>query len=215
MQKKKGCLIVILGVFAVFAIIGIVMALTMKPEDMKTGIAKYIDVTDEQGKQIDENLKKCGIEELKAAEHDELLDNAHFKGETGYRLSDDNAKNIILYLDGDKKTYLVKYADYTLYEDNSSSAKLSDYVITTNEATDIEIKCENVVKNILKSPSTAKFPNITEWKMKKEKNIFTVQSYVDSQNSFGATMRSEFQIVVDTKKNEIQSFIFDGNELIK
>ena len=50
---------------------------------------------------------------------------------------------------------------------------------------------------------------------KQEKNIFTVQSYVDAQNSFGAETRSNFQFVIDMDSDTIQSFIFDGEELIK
>ena len=75
--------------------------------------------------------------------------------------------------------------------------------------------CQEKVKEILKSPSTAKFPVYTEWGFKQEKNIFTVQGYVDAQNSFGAETRSNFQFVIDMDSDTIQSFIFDGEELIE
>lgn len=42
----------------------------------------------------------------------------------------------------------------------------------------------------------------------------TVQGYVDAQNSFGAETRSKFQFIIDTDTNTIQSFIFDGQEMI-
>ena len=48
----------------------------------------------------------------------------------------------------------------------------------------------------------------------KNKNIITVQSYVDSQNGFGAMIRSEFQFIIDTDTDTIQSLIFDGQEMI-
>ena len=55
---------------------------------------------------------------------------------------------------------------------------------------------EDKVKQALKAPSTAKFPDgmfdQDQWKMSKKNNIVTVQSYVDSQNSFGAMLRSDF-----------------------
>ena len=63
-------------------------------------------------------------------------------------------------------------------------------------------------------PSFLKFPNYTEWGFGKEKNIMTVQGYVDAQNSFGAETRSKFQFIIDTDTNTIQSFIFDGQEMI-
>ncbi|HGS9087754.1 hypothetical protein I6A86_08825 [Clostridioides difficile] len=49
----------------------------------------------------------------------------------------------------------------------------------------------------------------------KNKEEIVVQSYVDSQNSFGATMRSEFQIIFTSDGKDVKSFIFDGKEMIK
>ena len=49
---------------------------------------------------------------------------------------------------------------------------------------------------------------------KKEKNILTVQGYVDAQNSFGAELRSKFQFIIDSDTNTITSYIFDGQEMI-
>lgn len=211
--KKKGCLIVLLGVLGFFIVVGVIMSMTM--DKVKTGIAQHIDVTTEQGKEIDSILKKCGIENLKSASHDELLDNAHEDKETGYRLSTNETKNIILYLNSNKKVNSIRYADYDLYANNSVVANIQDYIITQNEASKYQLLCQEKVKEILKSPKSAKFPLITEWGMAKEKNIIKIQSYVDSQNSFGAELRSNFQLTVDTDDNTIKSFIFDGKELLK
>ena len=41
-----------------------------------------------------------------------------------------------------------------------------------------------------------------------------MQAYVDSENSFGAKLRSEFQIKYDKNKNVV-SLIIDGVEYIK
>ena len=60
------------------------------------------------------------------------------------------------------------------------------------------VEAEDIVKNNLKSPSTAKFPfsfsdgDITEI----ADNTFKVTSYVDSENSFGAKIRSNFSITI-------------------
>ncbi len=48
----------------------------------------------------------------------------------------------------------------------------------------------------------------------KEKNIVTIQGYVDAQNSFGAEIRGVFQFIIDTDTKVVNSFIFDGQELI-
>ena len=59
--------------------------------------------------------------------------------------------------------------------------------------------CEDFVKESLIAPSTAKFPSSREadiWTLGKESgkydNAFRIESYVDSQNSFGAMIRSYY-----------------------
>lgn len=212
----RGCLTVIIVFFVICTGLGIVMALTMdKVTTSKSKITKYIDVTDEQGADIEKVLSDCGIEQISSAEHDELLDNAHIDGETGYRLATGNIGNIILYLSADKSVNQIRYADYDLYADGSKVATLQDYTVSMDELNKYQYLCQEKVKEVLKSPSTAKFPNYTEWGFKQEKNIFTVQGYVDAQNSFGAEIRSNFQFIIDMSSDTIQSFIFDGEELIK
>lgn len=212
----KGCLTVIIVFFVICAGIGIIMSLTMdKVTNKKSEITKYIDVTDEQGDNIEKVLSDCGIEQIKSIEHDELLDNAHIEDETGYRLATENIDNIILYLLSDKSVNQIRYADYDLYIDGSVVATLQDYTVSMDEVNKYQYLCQEKIKEILKSPSTAKFPNYTQWGFKQEKNIFTVQGYVDAQNSFGAETRSNFQFIIDINDDTIQSFIFDGEELIK
>ena len=220
-KKSIGCLITLLLFLCAIGILFTVIISVAgdakeNPDKYSSKItATYIDVTDEQGNAIDQILKQCGIENVKSFDHDELLDNAHFEGETGYRISITDDVKIIIYLNTDMSVYNIKYADYDLYSNNTVVATLQDYTLTTEEASDLQIKCQSKVEEILKSPSTAKFPNILEWGFKKEKNIVTVQGYVDAQNSFGAEMRSYFQFIIDTDSQTIQSLIFDGEELIK
>jgi hypothetical protein len=210
----KGCLLVIVVFFVICAGIGIIMSLTMD-KVTKSDITKYINVTNEQGNKIELVLKNCGIDQISSIEHDELLDNAHTNGETGYRLKTGNIDNIILYLSSDESVNQIRYADYDLYVDGSNVATLQDYTVSKDEVNKYQSLCQEKVKEILKSPSTAKFPVYTEWGFKQEKNIFTVQGYVDAQNSFGEETRSKFQFIIDMDSDNIQSFIFDGEELIK
>lgn len=220
-QSKKnillrGCLTVIIIFFSICVCIGIIMSLTMdKVTNKKSEISKYIDVTDEQSKKINNVLIDCGIEKIDSAEHDELLDNVHTEGETGYRLTSGNIDNIILYLSIDKSVYTIRYNDYDLYADGVTIATLQDYTVSLDELNKYQHLCQEKVKEVLKSPSTAKFPNYTEWGFKQELNTFTVQGYVDAENGFGAEIRSNFQFVIDTDTDTIQSFIFDCEELIK
>lgn len=225
-QKKKkrghGCLISFIIFILLLAGLGVAVSkgvddMQKNPEKYDDSIAaKYIDVSSKESKKIDSVLNECGIESVESFEHDELLDGTHAEGETGYRLSvSSNVKNIILYLNKDKSVYSLSYNTHDLYAENAVVATMQDYTVSADEASDLMIWCEEKVKEVLKSPSTAKFPNIMKWGFGKEKNIVTVQGYVDAQNSFGAEMRSDFQFIIDTDSNAVQSFIFDGQELVK
>ena len=218
-KKKKGlgCLIPVL-LFMMFCFI-LSTVIRDKAKEAKnntdTIASKYIDLSSEEGKLIDTILNNCGITEIKTFEYDTLLDNAHSDGETGYRLSiNDSVDNIILYLNADKTVYSLSYNTYTLYSDNTVLATLQDYTVSMDELNNYQYLCQEKVKEILKSPNTANFPNYTQWGFKQEKNIFTIQGYVDAQNGFGAEVRSTFQFIIDADTNTILSFIFDGEELI-
>lgn len=62
------------------------------------------------------------------------------------------------------------------------------------------IICERFVTKRLKSPSTAKFASVI-WDgvraVKSGKNQYTFRSWVDSQNSFGAMIRTQFNCVIE------------------
>lgn len=60
---------------------------------------------------------------------------------------------------------------------------------------DAYVVAEGRVKDKLKSPSTAEFPNSKTANIQRgADNIWIVSSYVDSQNSFGAMLRSNWVI---------------------
>ncbi len=62
------------------------------------------------------------------------------------------------------------------------------------------IMMEKFVKDRLKSPSTAEFPGVFDGQQDHvttlPDNKYQISSYVDSQNAFGATIRTEFNGVI-------------------
>lgn len=50
---------------------------------------------------------------------------------------------------------------------------------------------EKVTSNLI-SPATAQFPIRTKWKKAKQNDVITIESYVDSENSLGALIRTRF-----------------------
>lgn len=59
-----------------------------------------------------------------------------------------------------------------------------------------KLQCEDLVKNSLKAPATADFPRNSEWTFTPIDGGLQASSYVDSENSFGALVRSNFQCTV-------------------
>lgn len=174
-------------------------------------------VTREQEKVILNAFKECGFDgEIEAIKHDEMLDGAYSETGKGYRVNfKDGAKNVTLYLKENGEIEKIRYITKNFYEYGKVLDNARDYVVTFNEKNDYNIRCMHVIKSLLVSPSTAKFPNILHWKFAKDKGILIVQSYVDSQNAYGAKIRNNFQFKIDTKVQKITSLIIDGEEYIK
>lgn len=68
---------------------------------------------------------------------------------------------------------------------------------------DAYIDAQAVVERYLVSPSTAKFPSSSNADVVRNGDIFIVSSYVDSENSFGATLRSGWTVEFKSVGNQI------------
>ena len=63
---------------------------------------------------------------------------------------------------------------------------------------------KTIVKNNLKSPSTAEFPNNDVFEVKEiSDNIYRVVGYVDAENGFSAMIRTKFIIEIKQIKKEV------------
>lgn len=65
----------------------------------------------------------------------------------------------------------------------------------------IKANCKDMIESTLKAPSTAKYPGMFDdgWKygINDDGTIITIQTWVDSQNSFGAMIRTNYQFQLD------------------
>lgn len=179
-------------------------------------IKNAISVNDEEAKEIDNIFKSVGIEKIESIEADESLNENEGAGSKGYRVkaSISESNNIILYVSADNKVISIRWADKDFYKNGQVLLNFNDYVITFDEKNEYNIDAQKRIKELLKAPSTAKFPNINNWKFSKDNGAMIVQAYVDSENSYGAKLRNEFQIKYDSNKNVV-SLIIDGVEYIK
>lgn len=218
---KVGCLGFI-GLFIFLIILGSILDKASEDDSISSQdesyskeskkIAKDFGVSPASGENIAKSLKEVGIEKYQKVQHDELLDNAHFENEKGYRLSTSEVDNIIIYLDQQDEVYEIKYANEVLFVEKQPRKNITDLVISREEQTNLQIYSEETITKLLKAPSTAKFPNILKWEMWKEDGVTNVKSYVDAQNGFGAMIRSEFHLKLED--NTLKSLVMDGQEYI-
>ena len=85
-----------------------------------------------------------------------------------------------------------------------------------NIKSSVIVIAQEEVKGRLKSPSTAEFPwDPDNYIIKQNGNEYTVYSYVDAQNSFGAKIRNKyvamFYYYPDTKNHEVESIKLYNN----
>lgn len=232
-KKKLGCLFycsIIILVLMTITIVGAVLGndtpssnsntnsgnqnATLSTNTPTSFAAKNINgLSNKQGEKIDKILSQCGLKDASSITAESSLD-SRYKGKKGYILVIGNIKNVFVFLDKKQNVYKITYKNHTLYGKGKVKSTLDDYCMTAQEQDTVRISCEEKIKEILTSPSTAEFANRNEWAFSKNKHTLLVQGYVDSQNGFGAMIRSDFQFEIDRKTNKIKSLIFDGKELI-
>lgn len=85
---------------------------------------------------------------------------------------------------------------------------------TQEQYEDVEayIDAQAVVKRYLKAPSTADFPSSSKASILRDGDHFVISSYVDSENSFGAKIRSDWTVEFTSVGDQIaiQSVIIGG-----
>ncbi len=107
------------------------------------------------------------------------------------------ANPFMVFFEGNE-VYGIGNSDFELYNKDQGGVldNITNYTLTDTERYSY---CEATVENVkkgLKAPSTAKFPGTIfgadQWHVSRNNDIVIVQSWVDSQNSFGAMIRSQF-----------------------
>jgi len=105
---------------------------------------------------------------------------------------------------------------------SSSTSSSSSYSSTSSDnSTMAYVQAKNFVKLVLKSPSSADFPFFGEG-VKVSTDTYEVNSYVDSQNGFGAMIRSTYSITLkytggdsaDQRNWQVLEFTMDGEDLL-
>ena len=137
---------------------------------------------------------------------DEYKDNPETKG---YRIKENNLSNIILYITGNEVT-AIRYADFDMYANNKLNYKTSDFYMKSSEMTKYQLFCQDTMKQLLVSPATADFAGFSDWKYYKTPKEIIVSSFVDSQNQFGAIIRTNFKFTFSPDGKTVTDVIING-----
>ena len=93
---------------------------------------------------------------------------------------------------------------YKSYEKRIAELKETDVVI--DEATEAKLFAISFQELLLVAPASAKFAPLEEISCVAENDVYIVSGYVDSQNSYGAMIRTPFSLKVKKTNGMWQSF---------
>lgn len=158
-------------------------------------LAQQVNVSDEYAQSLIDAFSQIGVTDLSGAKnvsgfvvvpydgYDLYSDAIPSGTDTAADTAADTVQNIY-------------YGDTSFFTDGQPVATVNDVFVTAEQATWLIVCVDDDVKQYLKSPSTAKFPGkVLEkdaYTVAKDAQYYYVKAYVDSQNSFGATIRTNF-----------------------
>jgi len=96
--------------------------------------------------------------------------------------------------DADYKVCRIYAGDTDIYNNGAVVGDVNDILVSSMQYATLCNSAQSDVSNYLKSPSTAVYPDVLgdDWTVVRDSDYFYVKSYVDSQNGFGATLRTNF-----------------------
>lgn len=202
--------------------------------------SEYLSEIDEKKEKVDaeilkkENAKKANVSLKEFENMLAACENIGInKGEISNITAKDNWANgkrcafnysgyeFLAYFNQDETVNSINCGTVKFYENGKKVEDLKNRLITADERIQLKSWSEETIKKILKSPSTAKFAGgfltpYEDWSFSKNGTTYTVSSYVDSQNGFGAMLRKQFTITYEwnDETSKVTSLIFDGKKVI-
>ena len=216
-KKDKEDIKKIILAILIIGIIFVIGNFLFKPSNSYSNrelLIKKYNLSQEEANKVIEIIDNCGYSNYYSNyKLEKGMDNSEIENSIGFEIM--NGKNIVGFVDiKDNVVYQIQYSDKFLYQNGAIQHNLSEYLITSDEKSFYIFQTEEAIKQILQAPSTAKFPwDYNEYNVKKKDGSVIVQGYVDSQNGFGAMLRSTYQVTYTN--SIITSLIFDGEEFIK
>lgn len=170
-------------------------------------IMDAIGLSETEASAVLKDLKSVGAGEIKACQY--------LSGDVdkSFKASDNDYSYTIVVTN--KKTDTIYCGDIALFSANKGGAidTMDNYRLSSMEIAQFRVSAKTWVEEGLKAPSTAKYPD--SMSVTRNKDTVTVSSYVDSQNSFGAMIRSDFivQMSYASKGSTLIYLEIDGQKL--
>lgn len=185
-----------------FTILGSVFYIDYFSNEGKTWF-KGLDA--ENAEEAFEILEKCGIDNISELKKGTETNNVA-SYTTTYTNSDYDSYSLMIFI-AEERLYAINSGSLTIYNrDQKVQININDYILSTSEKTNLQTIAKEYVKQNLKAPSTAEFPGsflspFEGWEMQQSGTTYKVKSYVDSQNSFGAMIRTQFYLELKFDSN--------------
>lgn len=126
---------------------------------------------------------------------------------------------ITIYLNESGQVQTIRSGDVLFYEDGEVKGLVKDFVIEDSMRANLKSWATEAVQKCLKSPASAEFPGgfltpYEDWSFSRDGSTYTVSSYVDSQNSFGAMIRSYFTAKFECGESTTLTYLSIDDQII-
>ncbi|MCQ2602052.1 MAG: hypothetical protein MJ184_11895 [Treponema sp.] len=223
-KKKGGNLKFIIFAIIAFMVIQCNISKTNKRKEnlRESQIPTYerFGISETDFAELNTVFEKCGFSKITKVEKGDTLDD----GTTSYYIEMEDVEpnkvisagvtegnTIFVYLTEDNKLSEILVNFNPVYKNGKVLNKIEAFTkLSIEEKSTCELICENTITKFLKSPSTARFCKYDEYRWRKEEGIIKAQGYVDSQNGFGAMVRTNYLLTYDCVKHKAISLNING-----
>lgn len=134
----------------------------------------------------------------------------------GDKLSFDYQGNsILMYVFNDNSINSINVGGVPVYKQGLQSLPVADYLISLDTTLSLKIKVENLVKDTLKYPNTAKFSS-SEWGFSRTKDIYLVNGMVSAKNALDVINHYDIHVEYRVGNNEtaLEYFVLGGDVIL-
>jgi hypothetical protein len=167
-------------------------------------------LTEEEAERAFEVIKSVGFTWVRSMELYRQTDNVTaYTADLGYTSS-------FLVMFAEREVYVISDDDSSpVYYDKLNGGvldQITNYTLGIDEQATFMYLSEEMVKQVLLSPSSAKFPGAFSgvWAVGRDKDVVTVKAYVDSSNAFGVMVRNTYTAQFSYSSQELLCLIVDG-----